>query len=295
MLRQNDWALMREWATSHPDLEQLADLERPGALTAALNWYRANMHPRPSSRRAAAAAGAGRHARHLEHRRRLPAGGPDVRVRAHIAGSGATSASRAPATGCCSSSPSASTRCCLTSWSEDRGRTQGGVRRARTVPRRADRRRRRRVRRLRHAHARAGARGGQARRAGLQGRHRAPARRPDARGQGPLRHRGRAHDLRLADLRRPRPEGRRRGGPAGQGRGRDRRRQDAHARVRLGHHLDQPALPAVPQPVGPGARPGRVERRLRRSRWPPAPRRSRSAPTPAARSASRPRSAASPA
>ena len=45
------------------------------------------------------------------------------------------------------------------------------------------------------------ARGGQARRAGLQGRHRAAAGGPDARGQGPLRHRGRAHDLRLEDLR----------------------------------------------------------------------------------------------
>ena len=51
---------------------------------------------------------------------------------------------------------------------------------------------------------------------------------------------------------------------ARQGRGRDRRRQDAHARVRLGHHVHQPALPALPQPVGPGARPGRLQRRLRR-------------------------------
>ncbi len=36
-----------------------------------------------------------------------------------------------------------------------------------------------------------------------------------------------------------------------------------HARVRLGHHERQPALPAVPQPVGPGADPGRLERRVR--------------------------------
>ena len=54
-----------------------------------------------------------------------------------------------------------------------------------------------------------------------------------------------------------------------------------------------PHFETVPQPVGPDARPGRLQRRLRRSRWRPAPRRSRSAPTPAARSASRPRSAAS--
>ena len=47
-------------------------------------------------------------------------------------------------------------------------------------------------------------------------------------------------------------------------RGRDRRRQDAHARVRVGHHVQQPALPALPQPVGPGADPGRVLRRQRR-------------------------------
>ena len=35
ILRQDDWALLREWAASHPDLERaIADLERPGALTA---------------------------------------------------------------------------------------------------------------------------------------------------------------------------------------------------------------------------------------------------------------------
>jgi pimeloyl-ACP methyl ester carboxylesterase len=47
LLRKDDWALLREWAASHPDLERaIADLERPGALTAGLNWYRANLHPR---------------------------------------------------------------------------------------------------------------------------------------------------------------------------------------------------------------------------------------------------------
>ena len=47
-----------------------------------------------------------------------------------------------------------------------------------------------------------------------------------------------------------------------EGGGRDRRRQDAHARVRVGHHERQPALPAVPQPVRPRARARRLERRL---------------------------------
>jgi pimeloyl-ACP methyl ester carboxylesterase len=46
ILRKDDWALAREWMASHPDLEHaLARLERPGALTAALNWYRAILHP----------------------------------------------------------------------------------------------------------------------------------------------------------------------------------------------------------------------------------------------------------
>lgn len=47
LLRRDDWALLREWMASHPDLEgAIADYERPGVLTAQLNWYRANMHPR---------------------------------------------------------------------------------------------------------------------------------------------------------------------------------------------------------------------------------------------------------
>jgi pimeloyl-ACP methyl ester carboxylesterase len=48
----DDWAFFRRWAGSRasqgadPDLErQIADLSRPGALTAALNWYRANIDP----------------------------------------------------------------------------------------------------------------------------------------------------------------------------------------------------------------------------------------------------------
>ena len=47
LMRKDDWALFREWAASHPDIERaIEDLARPGALTAALNWYRASLHPR---------------------------------------------------------------------------------------------------------------------------------------------------------------------------------------------------------------------------------------------------------
>ena len=45
-LSADDFANMRSWS-GHPDMDQVAiDLARPGALTAALNWYRANVHPR---------------------------------------------------------------------------------------------------------------------------------------------------------------------------------------------------------------------------------------------------------
>jgi pimeloyl-ACP methyl ester carboxylesterase len=47
LLRRDDWALLRAWLRDDGDVEQyLADLARPGALTAALNWYRASLHPR---------------------------------------------------------------------------------------------------------------------------------------------------------------------------------------------------------------------------------------------------------
>ena len=52
VLPPDDWAVFRAWAWpgttpgSDPDAErQVADLSRPGALTAALNWYRANINP----------------------------------------------------------------------------------------------------------------------------------------------------------------------------------------------------------------------------------------------------------
>ena len=46
LLMRDDWRLLREWTRGDGDLERyLADLARPGALTAALNWYRASARP----------------------------------------------------------------------------------------------------------------------------------------------------------------------------------------------------------------------------------------------------------
>lgn len=43
-LRRGGWALLRLWLREQGDVERyLTDLDRPGALTAALNWYRANI------------------------------------------------------------------------------------------------------------------------------------------------------------------------------------------------------------------------------------------------------------
>ena len=54
MLRRDDWKLFRDWTRHHPEAARwIPDLERPGALTAALNWYRANAHPGASIARAA--------------------------------------------------------------------------------------------------------------------------------------------------------------------------------------------------------------------------------------------------
>ena len=44
-LSNNDWANLRAWG-GHPDADDvIADLERHGSLTPALNWYRANVPP----------------------------------------------------------------------------------------------------------------------------------------------------------------------------------------------------------------------------------------------------------
>ena len=46
MLKKNDWKLFKEWSRHHPEHEKwINDMSRPGALTAALNWYRANLAP----------------------------------------------------------------------------------------------------------------------------------------------------------------------------------------------------------------------------------------------------------
>jgi pimeloyl-ACP methyl ester carboxylesterase len=46
LLSRDDWRLFREFMHGTVDLERyIADLSRPGALTAALNWYRANANP----------------------------------------------------------------------------------------------------------------------------------------------------------------------------------------------------------------------------------------------------------
>jgi pimeloyl-ACP methyl ester carboxylesterase len=46
LLMRDDWKLFREFSRGDGDLERyVADLSRPGALTAGLNWYRANAAP----------------------------------------------------------------------------------------------------------------------------------------------------------------------------------------------------------------------------------------------------------
>jgi pimeloyl-ACP methyl ester carboxylesterase len=45
-LCRNEWRLFRDWARDHAEAEQwISSLSRPGALTAGLNWYRANVAP----------------------------------------------------------------------------------------------------------------------------------------------------------------------------------------------------------------------------------------------------------
>ena len=103
LLRKDDWALMREWAASHPDLDA-GDRGPRAPRRADRGAELVPREPAPARRARAARpapARAGRHARRLQHRRRLPGRGADVRVRAPTSpASGATSASRAPGTGC---------------------------------------------------------------------------------------------------------------------------------------------------------------------------------------------------
>jgi pimeloyl-ACP methyl ester carboxylesterase len=51
-LRYDDWAALRELAPGYRDIDRaIARLSRPGALTASLNWYRANLAPRMPGQR----------------------------------------------------------------------------------------------------------------------------------------------------------------------------------------------------------------------------------------------------
>jgi pimeloyl-ACP methyl ester carboxylesterase len=47
LLQRDDWRLLREWLRDDGDTERyIEELSKPGALTAGLNWYRANLHPK---------------------------------------------------------------------------------------------------------------------------------------------------------------------------------------------------------------------------------------------------------
>jgi pimeloyl-ACP methyl ester carboxylesterase len=47
LVQQDDWYLLRELLQGGGDVERyIADLSEPGALTAGMNWYRANLPPR---------------------------------------------------------------------------------------------------------------------------------------------------------------------------------------------------------------------------------------------------------
>jgi pimeloyl-ACP methyl ester carboxylesterase len=46
-IQHDDWAWLRQFTRGDGDLDRwIEDLARPGALTASLNWYRANLAPR---------------------------------------------------------------------------------------------------------------------------------------------------------------------------------------------------------------------------------------------------------
>ena len=98
LLMHDDWRLFREWTRGDGDTEHaIADLARPGALTAALNWYRASWRPdaelrerRPFPSVAADTLGPGSDGDHYLVEEQDDAGEYD--------GRGATSGSRARAT-----------------------------------------------------------------------------------------------------------------------------------------------------------------------------------------------------
>ena len=102
-----------------------------------------------------------------------------------------------------------------------------------------------------------------------------------------------ADDLRIEDPRRLAAALRRDGHQAAARGRRHHPRQDQHGRVRDGLVHRELRLRPDPQPVGPRAGSPAARPAARPPRWPPTRRRWRSAPTPAARSASPRRSAAS--
>jgi pimeloyl-ACP methyl ester carboxylesterase len=52
-LQHDNWAVLRELTPGYADIDRaIAALSRPGALTASLNWYRANLAPRMPGPRA---------------------------------------------------------------------------------------------------------------------------------------------------------------------------------------------------------------------------------------------------
>ena len=72
-LMQNNWELFREWSRNAVDIDRwIANLSRPGALTAALNWYRAAGNAPREPERRPSAAGPMPGPRHLERWRPLP-------------------------------------------------------------------------------------------------------------------------------------------------------------------------------------------------------------------------------
>ena len=95
------------------------------------------------------------------------------------------------------------------------------------------------------------------------------------RDQGPARHRGPRHDVRLDPLRRPRAGTERRGGAAPGSGGLPRRRHVEPARVRVRHLVAEPALRHGAEPALPGPPRGRLEWRLRSGAALPGPPRGR--------------------
>ena len=72
-IQHDDWAWLRMMTRGDGDLGQaIEDLSRPGALTASLNWYRANRRAADAGPRAHAAAGRRADAGHLVNWGSLP-------------------------------------------------------------------------------------------------------------------------------------------------------------------------------------------------------------------------------